>query len=272
MEGLSLRESRILEKWNSGTDVRKFELAIMEVACSGIALVVWESNSFRRWMIYQVAFHWNLRIRARVIRRFRGGGPAWLAPDLKLVEIHIARPEVYERPKRTLLEMKNAIARIRNTKNVMDVKAHTLDDDSKQEFAEIPPLHESEPCWFELLPKDVICLIMSMLSLSSLAKLARASKLFSVCASRNEVWTAQCKKLLESDSSNVTAFRAVGNGDEKLGRESKTLLQEVILEVGKHSGGMCSKPLCFSTCSHAHGRVFHVDSKVVVDKMKNDLL
>jgi hypothetical protein len=153
-----------------GADIRSKERVIKEVAASGVSLTVVCSNSFVRLLLYEVAFHWGLTVRAHTLRTWESGGPWHASRQVKMVQstdfwvgfcfsshfqVHISRPDSYALPRRTLMEMRNDYARVHN-------EPHRIKEGQRdhvvelEKFAEIPPLSPDDPvCHFLRLPKDM---------------------------------------------------------------------------------------------------------------------
>jgi hypothetical protein len=108
---------------------------------------------------------------------------------------------------------------------------------------------------------------MAILPLRSLSMLARCSKLLYECSKRGDVWRCQTERFLSEEPTNARVFKNLGAHDDRLAKEAKQLLKELVVLAG-------SVEVPWGTCQcinwqHAHGRAFDQKSKLVQPKRKN---
>jgi len=82
----SERETLLLGLWSKGTDVRRLERLIKEVAETEKSLSLVTPNSYFRMCFYQVAWHWNLNVLSFCRDRYESGGGWASSRQIKLME------------------------------------------------------------------------------------------------------------------------------------------------------------------------------------------
>ncbi len=236
-----------MDLWTKGTDVVSYEKAIRRVAEKDESLCVTTSNSFVRMVLLNVAFHWNLRVFTRHLKKQRKGDYYDMGSHVvELKEVHIARPAFgYVPPSRSLVDLRNSCVRLLGKGHY-----HKKWDSLKiKVFPEIAPLNEGETTAMSRheVPRDVLAFIIALLpSLGAVARVRRVCRRWNDCAEQPNVWRSQLDLLLSKSQCARDTFLAM-----KTGSTDPRLLLRTLLVTPKAAS--CQEPDCFRLC-HNHAR------------------